>query len=165
MNEYILEHYTLTIDDKADGKSTFIFIPVDSVKTKALEKEGRKIYIIKSKKEVLYIGEADTSIKTRFQRGFNSYNHFIKTGKARGGYKGYKWLNKKDNPVRNLDVYVAIFKSFKNDREIIEAIEGELVFLIRKKTRNWTKFQNEIHFHNNDKAKEIALSIFNKLKI
>tara|TARA_R110000868_G_scaffold411461_1_gene704394 strand:- start:1227 stop:1568 length:342 start_codon:yes stop_codon:yes gene_type:complete len=45
---------------------------------------------------------------------------------------------------------------------LVESVEAELLYLIRKKTGKWTCFQNEIHFnnHNLKKAKEIALEIY-----
>lgn len=55
---------------------------------------------------------------------------------------------------------VATFsENYDIKRDVIEAIEGELVYLIRNKFGYWPKFQNEIHFSNCDGAKEIAMEI------
>jgi hypothetical protein len=123
------------------------------------------LYIVYLDEEVLYVDEAHTSIKTRFQRGCNAFNYYKKNNDiARGGYKAYKWLNKIDNSERSLNVMVATFSfDFDNRRDYIEAIEGELVYLIRNKFGYWTKFQNEIHFSNCVGAKEIAESILGKV--
>ena len=154
----IFETYQLKI---ADNDNLSCSIKLEPNSGLALIKEKRKLYIVYHEKEILYVGEAHTSIKTRFQRGCNAYNYYKKNNDvARGGYKGYKWLNKDNNPLRNLTVSVVIFpEEYDNNREIIEAIEGELVYLIRNKTGNWPTFQNEIHFSNCDEAKKVAEDI------
>lgn len=159
--EYIIEHYDLNLIDCEDNSCKTLISPKNG---QALLKERRKLYIIHYKGEILYVGEANNSIKTRFQRGSTSFNYFIKKGEARNGYKGYKWLNKENNIYRNLSVCVAIFSDkYDHDRSFIEAIEGELVYLTRKKFDYWPKFQNEIHFNNYDGAKEIAEEILLKI--
>lgn len=155
--KYIFEKYNLSLLDYDDNSSKTQLYPKHG---KALLKERRKLYIIHYNNEILYIGEAHNSIKTRFQRGCASFNFFNKNGKARGGYKGYKWLNRENNFYRNLFVSVAIFNNqYDDNRSFIEAIEGELVYLTRNKFNYWPKFQNEIHFSNCDGAKEIAEEI------
>lgn len=161
--EYVIENYDLKLIDKEDNTCKTELFPIQG---EALQKERRKLYVVCNDTEVLYVGEANTSIKTRFQRGCISFNYFIKNGEARGGYKGYKWLNKKDNPQRNLKVIVAIFnKDYDHDnlRSSIEAIEGELVYLVRNKLGYWPKFQNEIHFSNCEGTKEIAEGILGEV--
>ena len=158
---YIFENYNLNLLDCDDNTCKLQLHPKQG---NALLKERRKLYVIHHNDEILYIGEANNSIKTRLQRGCNSSNYFSKNGKARGGYKGYKWLNKENNIHRNLFISVAIFNdSYDHKRDFIEAIEGELVYLIRNKLNYWPKFQNEIHFSNYDGAKEIAEKIFSTI--
>jgi hypothetical protein len=160
--EYTFEKYDLKLIDAVENSCKAELSPKNGA---ALLKERRKLYIIHSENEYLYVGEANTSIKTRFQRGCNSFNHYITKGKARNGYKGYKWLNKAYNQKRNLTVSVVIFSDdydHEHKRGFIEAIEGELVYLIRNKFGYWPKFQNEIHFSNCVGAKEIAESILKK---
>ncbi|WP_439554047.1 hypothetical protein [Flavobacterium macrobrachii] len=159
----IFETYKLKITDNDNLSCSIKLEPNSGL---ALIKEKRKLYIVYHGNEILYVGEAHTSIKTRFQRGCTSFNHYIINGKARGGYKGYKWLDKIENPQRNLTVSVITFPQKYDDKEnrkFIEAIEGELVYLIRNKTGNWPKFQNEIHFSNSDEAKEMAVEILTKI--
>jgi len=167
MIKYILEKYTLHIHDRADGTcSVLLKSTEEKSESIALKKERRKIYLISSRRKILYVGEADTSMKTRLQRGCIYYNYFIRNKKARNGYQGYKWLNKNNNPERLLTVNVAIFEPEhdpKENRNIIEAIEGELVYLIRQNTGEWPYFQQEIHFSNAPGAKETALNIYNEL--
>ncbi|OWU92328.1 hypothetical protein DBB36_20035 [Flavobacterium sp. WLB] len=156
--EYIFEKYDLNLLDCDNDSCKIQLSPQNG---NALSKERRKLYIIHHENEILYVGEANTSIKTRFQRGCTSFNYYIKNGEARKGYKGYKWLNKIDNTYRNLSVSVAIFDhKYDNERNFIEAIEGELVYLVRKNYGYWPKFQNEIHFSNCEGAKEIGEEIF-----
>lgn len=159
----------LQIKDKDDNTCLSVLKPLcENSENRALEKNRRKIYIISSSQEVLYIGEAVTSMQTRFKRGCTSYNYFIKNKKARNGYRGYKWLNNKENLERKLIVNVAIFESEYNaaeKRNIIEAIEAELVHLTRSQLGYWPKFQNEIHFQNDEDAKETAAAIFKEISL
>ncbi len=158
--EFIIEQHNLEIVSKDKGRYGLKLIPIGISSEKlSLEKEGRKIYIIHHEEQIFYVGETGTSIKKRLERGFKAYNDFIKNGKTKNGYKGYKWIAEK-NSIRKLTVSVAIFGDV--EREIIEAIEGELVYLVRAKTEKWPEFQNEIHFRNNENTKETAESILKK---
>ncbi len=134
---------------------------------KALEETNRKLYVIKDGEKFLYVGEANCSIVTRLRRGFTSYRYFSRNGNARGGYQGYKWIKLSDSEVRSaLSVYVLVFeKKYDEYRGFVEAVEGELVYLIRKETKQWPLFQNEIHFTNEPGAAKIAEEIFSKLKV
>lgn len=158
---YTIEKFDLNIID-SDNSAKVIISPEHG---KALLKERRKLYIVYRDNEIFYVGEAHTSIKTRFQRGCNAYNYYKKNNdQARNGYKGYKWLNKIENPVRNLKLLVATFsEEFDDHRDFIEAIEAEVVFLIKSKTGKWPRFQNEIHFCNDEKSKDIAEKIFQNI--
>jgi hypothetical protein len=162
--EYTFETYDLQLIDAVDNTCKTIIFPTTGY---ALQKERRKLYIVYHGNEVLYVGEAHTSIKTRFQRGYNAFNYYKRNNDiARNGYKGYKWLDKVDNPQRNLSVSVVTFPQEYDDKEkrkFIEAIEGELVYLIRNKTGNWPEFQNEIHFSNCVGAKKFAKDILKRV--
>jgi hypothetical protein len=154
---YAFEKYEFTIDSVSHS---FTIQPMKSDQTRGLSKEFRKVYLIKdASNNIIYIGEANSSIKIRFQRAFTSFRYFAKNKKARGGYKGYKFIG--IHHAAALSVGVAIFNQAYNDnRQFIEAVEGELVYLVRAKTGEWPKFQNEIHFHNVTGAKEAAEQIF-----
>lgn len=160
--KYQFETYQLQIVDNEDTTCNIRLLPTTG---KALSKERRKLYIISNGDEILYVGEANTSIKTRFQRSCNSYNFYKRNNDiARNGYKGYKWFDKEKNPIRNLTVLAVIFNETSDEkRAFVEAVEGELVFLIRKKTGKWPLFQNEIHFSNCDGALEVAEGVLEKL--
>lgn len=161
--EYVLEEYFLNLIDAEDNSCKIQLLPKINY-GKAFLKERRKLYIIHYNDEILYIGESNSSIKTRFQRGCTSFNYYSKNDKARRGYKGYKWLNKKNNLNRNILTTVAVFdEKYDDNRSFIEAVEGELVYLVRNKLSYWPKFQNEIHFSNCEGAKELAEEILNSL--
>ena len=157
---YLLETYQLALLDSGNGCK--ISLTGDGT---ALLKDRRKLYIVHIGDTVLYVGEAHTSIKKRFQRSCTAFNHYFRNNEvARNGYKGYKWLNAGDNINRNLAVTVAIFdESFDDNRKMVEAIEGEIVYLIRKRTHKWPEFQNEIHFSNCEGAGLIATGILDRL--
>lgn len=130
----------------------------------AFQKERRKIYLVANGTEILYVGEAHKSIKKRFQYSCTAFNYHIKYKKARNGYKGYKWLAPKE-PLNDLVVHVFVFdESYDTNRDFIEAIEGEIVYLIRKNTNNWPEYQNEIHFHNELGAAGIAGEVLRVLE-
>ena len=145
MEDYIIEKYIITVRND-NGIYSIVFEPHDS-KGEAFGNR-RKIYIISSGEEVLYVGEAGTSIKTRLERGCDDFNHSETTGKSRHGYRGYKWLDT-NNP---LTLTVAIFHNADIKREDVEAIEAEIVYLIRRHKGLWPTGQNEIHFNNVDGA-------------
>lgn len=157
--ELIFETYKITLQDNNEHDTCSVRISPNE--GEALKAERRKLYIISTNADILYIGEAHTSILKRFQRGLYAHNNFKKTGKANNGYKGYKWLDKEMNTTRELNVMAVVFnEDFDNKREIVEAIEGELVFLVRQKTGKWPLFQNEIHFNNHEESNVIAEDIF-----
>ena len=160
-----IEEYNLIFSGRTQSEITFNLQWVKGSK-KALEKANRKIYVVKHGERFLYVGEADCTIDTRLRRGFTSYRFFVRNGTKRGGYQGYKWIklsDSEDRPV--LQVYVHVFdEKYHDNREFVQAVEGELVFLIREDTKQWPEFQNEIHFRNNAEAKQFAEAMFEELK-
>jgi len=143
--------YTLTIKnksineirDKANNKVRY-FDPVLTAK-----KKTSKIYVLKIKKDVLYIGQTIQSMRTRLTQGLHA--------KGKNGYHGYKWKN-------NEDVKLYVFCFQKMETKKLESIEAELVFLVRNNTGKWALAQNEIHFNNNfEEAKKIAFKIYNQI--
>ena len=105
-----------------------------------------KLYIVKSGSEVIYVGQTTQNMRTRLRQGL----------KAQGehGYYGYMW---KDLPEVNLLMWC-----FPNRSEsYVETIEGELVFLFRKRKGKWPERQTEIHFHNASKDEtKVAEAIY-----
>lgn len=156
---YQLVHYVTRQGGNA-GK----LVPAIPTETTGLQDERRKLYVILSGKEIWYVGEAHSSMQVRVQRGFSAYRHLKKHKSKRGGYGGYKWIEEfaKKKSAR---VHVFVFdKKYDDDRTAIEAIEGELVFLIRQRTGAWPRYQNEIHFTNSAAAKKIAAGIYSEIQ-
>ncbi len=108
-----------------------------------------KVYIIKSKDKVLYIGATKYSIRRRLYEGLRA--------KGDRGYNGYKWKN-----YHKVILFIYIFNELK--KLDAERIEAELVYLVREKTGSWPKCQNEIHFNNKyPNGKLIAEKIYNQI--
>jgi len=112
-----------------------------------------KIYVIKHNNEIVYVGSASQSIGMRLGQGLRAK-----------GKNGYKW--KKHDEV---ELIVFVLKPFtgdedqnKKDKVFAEAVEAELVFLIRSKTGKWPENQNEIHFNNDSPtiARALAKQMF-----
>lgn len=161
------EHYQLTLFDRPNET---VSVHLNEKGGKALQKERRKLYIVYHQKQIFYVGEANSSILIRFQRNCTSFNHLKTKGHARNGYSGYKWLCKEKNPQRNLQIFTIVFdEKLDENRNFVEAVEGELVFLIRESQNYWPRFQHEIHFRNEpgalETAREIVSELFTKLNI
>lgn len=163
--KFEVEKYSLLSKPTKSGEASFFLNAELPDKSMALMYSSRLIYIVKDGERFLYVGEAKAELKTRLQRGFVSYRYFKRKGKARNGYKGYKWiklLDSEDKSVKGkLDLYAILFSSkYDENREVIEAVEGDLVFEIKRRTGSWPLFQNEIHFNNENKmAHETAIKI------
>jgi hypothetical protein len=167
----VLEEYVIERRVMQSGEISFDLVPNDNQKISALDCPNRLLYVIKNGNEFLYVGEAKSNLKNRITRGFIAYRFWKRNGQARKGYKGYKWIELFDQEessktLKQLRLTCFIFDESRNDkREFIEAIEGELVLLIRNHTGQWPLFQNEIHFNNeNPESIKIAKDMFQKLK-
>lgn len=119
-----------------------------------------KIYIVKFCNDFLYVGKTTQAIGARFRGNFSTYRDSLKKNNGLKNYS-YKWIKEFVNSEEELDLYVFRLQATYDD--IAESIEAELVFLIRKEKGYWPKFQHEIHFRNSEKAKEIALEIYNQI--
>jgi hypothetical protein len=120
-----------------------------------------KIYILKKGEDILYVGFTQQSIGARLSGGMYASGSY--------GYHGYKW--KQDYDEVDLLVFVGD-ETFNvipdHDAQVklkYEAIEAELVYLIRERTKRWPEYQNEIHFNNVDldDAKKVAGKVYNVL--
>lgn len=120
-----------------------------------------KIYILKEGDVVVYVGYTSQSIATRFWQGIRASGF--------NGYYGYKWKQ-----VNELQLLVFVFdqklEGNKHDYDkthvaLAEAVEAELVYIVRNKTGKWPAYQNEIHFNNSqsDLARTIASEIYQKI--
>lgn len=149
MNIVSLNRYEIKVSKtdykciSVNGKTTDHFITPDT-------KAGiQKLYVLKNGNEIYYIGVTSLSMSSRLRIGY----------RARGeqGYHGYKWIGK----ISRAELLVWCFN--EGNRSHAEAIEGELVYLVRNRTGRWPTFQMEIHFHSDasDKEKQIAETLVN----
>ncbi len=162
---YKSEFYQLKPIVTRNGGHAGKLIAETATETAGLQAERRKLYVVLAGKEVWYVGEAHCSMQVRMRRGFTAYRHWLKHKTKRGGYGGYKWIPE-FTKKKSARVHVFVFdEKFDDDREAIEAIEGELVFLIRQRTGGWPKYQNEIHFTNSPSAKKVALKIYSEIQV
>jgi len=109
-----------------------------------------KIYVIKDKSNVVYVGITSQSIRNRLRYGLEA--------RGRGGYHGYKFKD-----LNKVNLFVFCFN--RTDSIRTEAVEAEIVYLIRNKTGEWPKCQTEIHFHKaTKKEKRMANLIYKTVK-
>ena len=149
MNIVSLNRYEIKISRtnyeciSVNGKTTSHFVTLD---TKA---GPQKLYVLKNSKEIYYVGATSLSMSSRLRIGYRA--------KGEQGYHGYKWIGK----ISRAELLVWCFT--KSDRSNAEAIEGELVYLVRNRTGKWPTYQMEIHFHADasDKEKQIAETLVN----
>lgn len=97
-----------------------------------------KIYIVRYKGKIIYVGITSQPIIKRLQGGLNPNTKY--------GYHGYAWRK-----LKNIDLFLwcnyGKYKDSSDEIKKIETIEAEIVFLIRKNEKEWPKYQTEIHFH------------------
>jgi hypothetical protein len=116
----------------------------------SLNQNTFKLYIISVKGKIVYVGVTKRGIRTRLYTGLNA--------NGKGGYHGYKWKIATDGKIHLVGL-------IDLDKDQMENIEAELVYLVRKETGSWPLFQNEIHFNNDySKGTKIAESIYKELK-
>lgn len=157
-------HYSIFIEGKEEERKVAkIEKEEDKVEMKKVrnfeepvtESKLYKIYIVKYRSDIIYVGVTSQSMATRLRYGLNP--------KGRK-YNGYKWKH-----LNQVDLFIFCFNYFKtkSEKEIIEkkteTIEAEIVYLIRNKTGDWPKYQTEIHFHNLTKEEKKAASLIYKI--
>lgn len=158
----IIENYKINITDTA-------IVPIKPINYGTHASNGKhfKIYIVKYENDFLYVGMAKQNIRARFSGSFRAFTKKKENGVSEyGGYSGYKWIEDFQKSKKELDLFVFPFvdKFTDNDKLFIEAIEAEIVYLIRKETQRWPLKQHEIHFHNIEGTKEIAQIIYQSVK-
>ncbi len=120
-----------------------------------------KIYIIQNGKDIVYVGYASQSIGSRISGGLKA--------NGKNGYHGYGWkkLDMVTLTVFVFEPFVGVKNADIKHRLFVEAIEAELVYLVRGNTSKWPEHQSEIHFNNRrlDEVKALAKEIYEKLNI
>ena len=105
------------------------------------EAPGEKLYIVRYRGEFVYVGRTDKRISARLKQGLNAWSY------------RYKWRDL--SPVR---IYVRPLPG--KSKEEGEAVEAELVRIMRQKQRRWPSHQHEIHFRNTPGAAELAARLY-----
>lgn len=114
-----------------------------------------KLYVVKANKEFVYVGIARQGMSARLRYGLHPSGQHISHG-----YHGYQWKH-----LKSVEIYVWLYPENKKRLDVVESVEAELVFLIRKNTGAWPKYQTEIHFHQpSGKIIKEAQEIFDFLK-
>lgn len=106
-----------------------------------------KLYVITCEKDVHYVGVTNRPMAARINLGLKA--------KGKGGYHGYKWKNVK-SPLR-LIVWCFPEES-KPFLRVLETVEAEFAYLIRKETGKWPLSQTEIHFYQASQAQLTAVA-------
>ena len=95
-------------------------------------KSSPKLYVILHNHEPVYVGATIQSIGARL-RSKSKYN--------------YEWRR----CLENADVDIWLLENEKsNGTTTMETVEAEVVFLFRKISGQWPKYQTEIHFHHSN---------------
>jgi|GEM_PF-1149665 len=134
---------------------------VSYIKQKGEQKEGwglakergHKIYILRFREEIIYVGITKQPLNSRFRQGL--------TATGRNGFYGYAWKSlavKGKSKIIDLFVYKFGDEKLNDDeiRDATEATEAEIVFLVRSERKQWPKYQTEIHFHQANSEEVLA---------
>ena len=133
---------------------------------------GPKLYVISVSGRPIYVGTTTKPIKKRLSDGikpssssrylWSHWNHFpleelaVDVWAVNVDDKDIETM--KDDPNMKLAIDGIVNKSPKDI--ILETVEAEVAFLIRRDTDKWPKYQIEIHFHQSqDTHREIAEEI------
>lgn len=117
-----------------------------------------KLYLVKYKNEIVYVGITAQPIVNRLRSGLKP--------NIKNGYYGYRWKH-----LKHVDLMVWCDQGhdkpnkskLKKDMKVFETIEGEIVYLFRKYNGKWPEYQIEIHFHNiSEQEKIMAKFIYSK---
>ena len=128
-----------------------------------------KLYIISNGGAPFYVGATKRPIGERLRTGFQA--------DGRNGYSGYLWrhyMSRAALDIWPLELEEADFiamgadpsaKRVESDQGklkniLVEALEAEVVLLIRQMFDRWPKYQSEIHFHQSlSTHTEVAVKI------
>lgn len=101
------------------------------------QKNLPKLYLIFHNGEVVYVGCTRQAIGSRLQYGLNPV--------GAKGYHGYHWKK-----LERVDIAIWVFPS-DMEMAFVEAVEAEVVSLLRQRTGRWPENQTEIHFNNQNR--------------
>lgn len=154
------EHYRCTLSDGegfADKKRAIgrrLLTPHPRWRGSARAKTSEKVYVVtrrlNDRSEFVYVGRTDSPMRVRMYGGLNAKDY------------RYQW---RDLP--RVDLYVCSLAGLSEKDG--EAVEAELVYLIRRFQRRWPSHQNEIHFRHRlgvvrPELKKLARNLYTRLK-
>lgn len=144
--------YTLQLTDHDDARRVHQIVK-DGISVNNFDEVVRqtrcpKIYVVRKGTEVLYVGYADQHMGSRLRYGLNP--------KHQKGYHGYGWKGEDE-----VELLVWVFDRFPDGtkkgepyytryKRLIECVEAEIVYRVKEATGEWPKYQQEIHFGNDD---------------
>ena len=101
-----------------------------------------KLYVVHDHGRPIYVGITKQPIAARLRLGWSA--------DGRHGYHGYAWRH----ALRavGLDIWYQTLAGLGGRLDDIETVEAEVVYLPRRRYRQWPEFQTEIHFHNSTTA-------------
>jgi hypothetical protein len=133
------EHYGCTLSDGdgyADKQGTVrrrLLKTSPAWSDLAKVNSSEKLYVVKSRRadrsEFVYVGRTYSPMRVRMYRGLNARKY------------RYQWRG-----LARVDLYVCPLLGLGEKDG--EAIEAELVYLVRHHERKWPTHQNEIHFRH-----------------
>lgn len=150
-SKFVIQSFKFKID-KSKIVDLFDLKELKPIKSfpSSLNQNTFKLYIITVKEKIVYVGVTKRAIRSRLYTGLKA--------DGKHGYHGYKWKISSEGKIH----LIALSHLDKNQMENIEA---EFVYLVRQKSGRWPLFQNEIHFNNlYPKGKEFAELIYQELK-
>ena len=117
---------------------TCVYSKKGSTKFSAPVTRGKsaKIYVVSDGNEPVYVGATISPIQSRLSRGF-------KHNPEKKRY-AYKWRHLGQATI---SIWMLCLEDKSVQKEHMETIEGEVVYLFRTMSCQWPKYQNEIHFH------------------
>jgi len=106
--------------------------PVTSFQAPVTQSKLSKLYVIKHAGKIVYVGQTRQPMASRLRQGFQAQGEH--------GYHGYSW-----SQLSSVEMLVWCLPAL--DAATVEAVEAEIVYLVRHNTGQWPEHQTEIHFH------------------
>ena len=117
---------------------------------------GQKLYVVSEGTNPIYVGATNQPIKDRLRQGFQA--------NVVNGYRGYLWrhflreatidiwtLEVENQDIEEMNggpsIVLADGDRDRKEKIVVEALEAEVVLLIREQIGHWPMYQSEIHFH------------------
>ena len=100
--------------------------------------QSPKLYVVHDHGCPIYVGITKQPIAARLRFGWSA--------DGKHGYHGYAWRHAFESV--GFDVWYQSLAASGGRLNDLETIEAEVVYLLRRRYRQWPEFQTEIHFHH-----------------